>query len=159
MIRKWISPIKKRRFKQVSTFNVIRTTRTWNVLPKSIKFIFLNFYWCQAPTRQRIVFADTQLKIAQVVTVLLVEQCHNNTVIMTKQCCWTNNVVHILFQQCYSALMKQQWLFTVVGTRENNTDRTSLFAIVIIFCLMFESRCLFVGWLLMVAVTYLSRSI
>ena len=73
---------------------VIRTTRTWNVLHKSFKFIFLNLYWCQAPTRHRKFFADTQLKIAQVVTVLLVEQCLNNTVIMAEQCCPTKNVVH-----------------------------------------------------------------
>ena len=53
--------------------------------------------------------------------------------------------------------MKQQWLFTVIETGETNIDRTSLFAIVNIFCLMFESGCLFVGWLSMVAVTYLSR--
>ena len=34
----------------------------------------------------------TQLKIAQVVTALLVEQCCNNTVIMVEQCCSANNV-------------------------------------------------------------------
>ena len=82
-----------------------------------------------------------QLKIAQVVTALLVEQCRNNTVIMAEQCCPTNNVVNycfnnvvqrtmlftivstmlfneqccsLLFQRCCSALMKQQRLFTVV---------------------------------------------
>ena len=38
----------------------------------------------------------------------------------------------LLFQQCCSALMKQQRLFTVVETGENNIDRTSLFVIVII---------------------------
>ena len=38
-----------------------------------------------------------QLKIAQVVTALLVEQCRNNTVIMAEQCCSTNNVVHYCF--------------------------------------------------------------
>ena len=36
----------------------------------------------------------TTLKIAQVFTALLVEQCCNNTVIIAKQCCSTNNVVH-----------------------------------------------------------------
>ena len=35
---------------------------------------------------------STQLKIAQVVPALLVEQCRNNTVIMAEQCCSTNNV-------------------------------------------------------------------
>ena len=84
---------------------VIRTSRTWNVLPKSIKFIFWNFYWCQARTRQRKSFADTQLKIAQVVTVLLVEQCLNNTVIMAKQCCSTNNVVHY----CFNNVVQHWW--------------------------------------------------
>ena len=48
---------------------VIRTTKTWNIVPKSIKFIFIDFYRCQAPTRQSKFFADTPLKIAQVVTV------------------------------------------------------------------------------------------
>ena len=33
------------------------------------------------------VFESTQLKIAQVVTALLVEQWCNNTVIMAEQCC------------------------------------------------------------------------
>ena len=37
-----------------------------------------------------------------------------------------------IIQQCCSALMKQERLFTVVGREENNIDRTSLFAIVII---------------------------
>ena len=43
------------------------------------------------------VFESTQLKIAQVVTALLVEQWCNNTVIMAEQCCSTNNVVHYCF--------------------------------------------------------------
>ena len=38
-----------------------------------------------------------------------------------------------LFQQCCSVLMEQQRLFTVVGKiGENNIDKTSMFAIVII---------------------------
>ena len=46
---------------------------------------------------------------------------------------WTIYVVcHCFNMHCYSALMKGQRLFKVVGTRENNIDRTSLFAIVII---------------------------
>ena len=48
------------------------------------------------------------------------------TMLLNEQCC------SLLFQQRCSALMKQQQLFTVVGTRENNIDRTSLFVIVII---------------------------
>ena len=63
----------------------------------------------------------------------------------------------LLNEQCCSALMKQQRLFTVVETGENNIDGTSLFAIVIIFCLMFEIGCLYVAWLPMVAVMYLGR--
>ena len=59
------------------------------------------------------------------------------------QPCWLNNgvtintvintiiIMTLLFQQC-SAVMKQQRLFTVVETAENNIDRTSLFVIVII---------------------------
>ena len=38
----------------------------------------------------------------------------------------------LLFQQCCSVLMKQERLFTIVETGENNIDRTSLFVIVII---------------------------
>ena len=45
--------------------------------------------------------------------------------LFNKQCC------SLLFQQCCSALMKQEQLFVVVGTGENNIDRTSLFVIVI----------------------------
>ena len=37
----------------------------------------------------------------------------------------------LLLQKCYSALIKQQWLFTAVGTGDNNVDRTTMFAIVI----------------------------
>ena len=40
---------------------------------------------------------STQLKIAQVVKALLVEQCCNNKVIMAEQCCSTNNVAHYCF--------------------------------------------------------------
>ena len=76
---------------------------------------------CSTPNA--IVLPFTQLKIAQVVTALLVEQWCNNTVIMAEQYCSTNNV---------EALMKQQRLFTVVETGENNIDRISLFVIVII---------------------------
>ena len=35
---------------------------------------------------------STQVRIAQVVTALLAEQCCDNMVIMAEQCCWTNNV-------------------------------------------------------------------
>ena len=49
-----------------------------------------------------------------------------DAIIMAEQCCSS------LFQQCCSALKRQQRFFTVVGTGENNIDRTSLFAIVII---------------------------
>ena len=137
---------------------VIRTTRTWNVLHKSFKSIFLNFYWCQAPTRHRKFFADTQLKRRQVVTALLVEQCLNNTV---TQLSWLNNVVQrrmlFIVSTMLFSINEAKMVVAVVETGENNIDRTSLFAIVIIFCLMFESGCLFVGWLPMVAVTYLSR--
>ena len=60
----------------------------------------------------------TQLKIAQVVTGLLAEQCCSNTVIMAEQRCSTNNVVHYCFnnvvqrtmlfnEQCCSLLFQQ----------------------------------------------------
>ena len=39
----------------------------------------------------------TQLKVAPVVTALLVEQCRNNTVIVAEQRCSTNNVVNCCF--------------------------------------------------------------
>ena len=56
----------------------------------------------------------------------MIEQCCNNIVVMAEQC------GSLLFQQCCSALMKQQQLFTVVETGDSNIDRTSLFVIVII---------------------------
>ena len=73
----------------------------------------------------------TQLKITHVVTALLVEQWlvqhgYYGWTMLNEQCC------SLLFQQCLSALMKLQRSFTVVETEENNIDRTSLFAIVII---------------------------
>ena len=44
-----------------------------------------------------------QLKIAQVVTALLVKQCRNNTVIMAEQCYSTNNAVHYCFNDVVHA--------------------------------------------------------
>ena len=53
---------------------------------------------------------------------------HGSTMLLNGQCCL------LLFQQCCSALMKQQRLFTTVGTGtgKSNIDRTSLCAIVLI---------------------------
>ena len=51
------------------------------------------------------VFLFTQLKLAQVVTALLVEQCCNNAVIMAEQCCWTNNVVNY----CFNNVVQHWW--------------------------------------------------
>ena len=64
------------------------------------------------------------VKFAKVVTALLVEQYRNNTVIIAEH--------SLLFEQCCWALTRQQLLLTVIGTGENNIDRTSLFASVII---------------------------
>ena len=86
--------------------------------------------------------AELRGKYVYTVRPFLVEQCCNNTVIMAEQCCSLlfqqcrsllfQQCCSLLFQQCCSALMKQQRLFTVVGTGENDIDRTSLFVIVII---------------------------
>ena len=62
--------------------------------------------------------------------------------LLNEQCC------SLLFQQCYccSAFMKQQRLFTVVETGENNIDRTSLFIVAqpcsqVVTVLMVEQCC------------------
>ena len=59
-----------------------------------------------------------------------------STMLLNEQC------RSLLFQQCCSALMKHQRLFTVVETGEDNIDRTSLFAVVIIVCLVYCSTLL-----------------
>ena len=65
----------------------------------------------------------TQLKIAQVVTALLVEQCRVTTrfSIMAEQCCSTNNVVHY----CFNNVVERTVLFTIVSTMMFSIDEAT----------------------------------
>ena len=74
---------------------------------------------------------STQVKIAQVVTALLVKQCCNNTVIMAEQCCSTKNVIYYCFnnvvqrtmllnEQCSLLFQQCCWTNNVVHYCFNN---------------------------------------
>ena len=112
--------------------NLLFNGRRCPNLPKSLLYL----------ARLRHCHKDTiiELKIAQIVTVLLVEQCRNQhsyhgwTMLLNEQCCSLlfQQSCSLLFQKCCLTLMKQQRLFKVVETGGNNIDRTSLFVIVII---------------------------
>ena len=77
------------------TFQLSLETESWikNVLSLKVKFEMVSR---RKKVRKYFVTAlaeTTQLKIAQVVTALLVGwTMRNSTVIMAEQCCWTNNV-------------------------------------------------------------------
>ena len=72
-------------------FTIVSTLMKQQLLFTVVETIFL--------ARLKHCHKDTiiELKIAQVVTSLLVEQCCNNTVIMAEKCCSPNNVVHYCF--------------------------------------------------------------
>ena len=81
----------------------------------------------------RLAYFYTQLKIAQVVTALLVEQWCNNMVIMVEQCCSTNDVLQrtkLFNEQCCSTnnVVQLTMLFNEQCCSTNNVvQRTILF--------------------------------